>query len=311
MNQNNEDFEVIVIDKGSTDGTYELVSNYSKVQYLIENRGLVRAYNTGWKRANGKFVAILDDDLVAEADYIENIIRTYKISEEVGAVGGPFYPLKTKESDDLFLHEDIITKIPSSFKIRQLVRAFYDVLILGNENILQGQVLDNGYLTSLGYDLDSEHLASFSESTPKNVKESEVDYLIVNMTFRKSILEKMGGFDENYNVGHGDYAEPDLCLKIKSKGYKIMYNPKAILWHEFSSRGVPRGLYERTRNFIYFYWNNRLWQGKFSSLIRFGMYLFIRLLFWASSGGKTKDFGFIKGLFDGTKLTLSPKTSTR
>jgi len=55
------------------------------------------------------------------------------------------------------------------------------------------------------------------------------------MMVRKDVFEEAGGFDENLTVAFNDV---DLCLKIRQKGYLIVYTPYASLYHHESySRG--------------------------------------------------------------------------
>ena len=55
------------------------------------------------------------------------------------------------------------------------------------------------------------------------------------MMLRKDVFKEVGGFDENLAVAFNDV---DLCLKIRDKGYLIVYTPYAELYHHESlSRG--------------------------------------------------------------------------
>lgn len=58
-----------------------------------------------------------------------------------------------------------------------------------------------------------------------------------NMIFRKTILQEMGGFDESLGVtptrrSYGE--ETDLLIRIHNAGYKIWYDPKIKVQHEFA-----------------------------------------------------------------------------
>jgi GT2 family glycosyltransferase len=52
------------------------------------------------------------------------------------------------------------------------------------------------------------------------------------MMMRKSVFDEVGGFDENVKVAYNDV---DLCLRIREKGYFIVYTPYALLYHFESS----------------------------------------------------------------------------
>ena len=74
QNFDNEDFEVIVIDDGSTDNTESLMRNYSpdyRFRYIQQkNAGPGAARNTGIKNATGKYLLILNDDTIAAPDLL-------------------------------------------------------------------------------------------------------------------------------------------------------------------------------------------------------------------------------------------------
>jgi GT2 family glycosyltransferase len=68
------------------------------------------------------------------------------------------------------------------------------------------------------------------------------------MLIRKSVFNKIGGFDEiHFPIG---FSDADLCLKIKAAGYKIIYTPFAELYHHESlSRKTSEESYEKSRLF--------------------------------------------------------------
>ncbi len=64
LSQTYQDYELIVVDDGSTDGTMEIVAKYgNQIAYLYQNnKGSAAARNTGIRAATGEYVAFLDAD---------------------------------------------------------------------------------------------------------------------------------------------------------------------------------------------------------------------------------------------------------
>lgn len=87
------DYEIMVVDNGSTDQTAEVCKLLAgdSVRYVFEPvPGLSRARNTGWRQSLSRYVAYLDDDAVADECWIDALICAYESQNPVpAAVGGP------------------------------------------------------------------------------------------------------------------------------------------------------------------------------------------------------------------------------
>lgn len=84
-----ENYEIIVVDDGSTDTTPDLIRPYP-VQYLRQaNQGPATARNKGAQEANGEIILFTDSDCVPEQDWIEEMIKPFK-NPEVVAVKGSY-----------------------------------------------------------------------------------------------------------------------------------------------------------------------------------------------------------------------------
>jgi len=88
--QDYDNFEIIVIDNDSQDGTPEFLTlNYPEVNIIRcpENFGLV-AYNFGFSNAQGEYIIIIDDDgLPASEDWISKTVTHFETNPKLGAIG--------------------------------------------------------------------------------------------------------------------------------------------------------------------------------------------------------------------------------
>ncbi|MEM7530776.1 MAG: glycosyltransferase family 2 protein [Chloroflexota bacterium] len=89
-------YEVIVVDNNSTDNTPAVTDSfcqrYLNVRYLFESQpGNSHARNTGWKKANARYIAFIDDDCKVPSDWLMNA-KTVITELSPGVFGGPYFP---------------------------------------------------------------------------------------------------------------------------------------------------------------------------------------------------------------------------
>ena len=82
------DYEVIVVDDGSTDDTARIASAFDVRLIRTENGGLSRARNVGIEAATGEIIAFTDGDARPDADWLTYLAHGLR-SDEFVAVGGP------------------------------------------------------------------------------------------------------------------------------------------------------------------------------------------------------------------------------
>ena len=86
---NYPEYEVILVDDGSTDNTAYIAAQFPEVRYIHQsNHGLSHARNTGAIAAKGEVLAYTDSDCMADGDWLYYLVSTL-VSGDYAGVGGP------------------------------------------------------------------------------------------------------------------------------------------------------------------------------------------------------------------------------
>ena len=189
------EYEIIVIDNASTDGSVEYLRSLGGKITLIENsvnEGYAKACNAGIKAAAGKYVLLLGSDTIMKPGTLKRCVMFLEENPGCGAAGCRL------------LNPD--GSIQNSCKRFPLLKnAFYTYLSLGRLNA--------------GYDM-----AEFGYDKTTEVEQIDATFLMI----RKPLLEKIDYFDESYGILYNDV---DLCRKINDLGLKIFFIHDAEIIH--------------------------------------------------------------------------------
>ncbi|MBK8933466.1 MAG: glycosyltransferase family 2 protein [Chloroflexi bacterium] len=83
------DFEALLVDNGSTDGTQDYVAeNYPEVRLvqLPENRGFTGACNAGWQAARGEIIILLNNDTEADPRWLAEVMAAFDRHPRAGSI---------------------------------------------------------------------------------------------------------------------------------------------------------------------------------------------------------------------------------
>lgn len=295
--QDYKNFEVVIVDGDSIDGTKKLAEEYSNklnITFTIQRGGLVSQENKGWKIADGDIIIRTDDDVIASPTWLREIANTFNFSDKVGGVTGPtIIPEERREYRDLFYFQK---KLRNGNVFWRLIGKIYFGYFLEGKPFAVSKWFRSG-----AFSLGANYPECLKLEEPVEVTHQEA----CNMATRKDLLEKVGGFDEAFK-GIGEFNEPDISFKIRKLGYKIVFNPKAVVKHLPSKEGFFKerpNSYSRILNFINFYFRH-IRPNTLDKFVRFFSYLLFLNGFWIYKFITTRQINQL-GCISGTIVGLA------
>ena len=288
--------QILVIDGSRGNRVEELCREYPRVGVIKQTskrQSVVQAMNLGITSARGDIAAFIDDDAVAHCDWLRQLVKPYEVEDKVGGVGG--VPIITpSEETDPNVREVLTGFDGATSHLVKIAGAIYSSFFQENLPFLR--------LSHCGVCVVE----------PKGIsgRITDVDFMLgCNMSFLVDAIRKVGGFDEGY-IEHGECMEVDACVRLKRIGFRILLNPKAIVYHAISKENALRSVRGRSRNLYYFVAKNSR-TGLRLGLLRANLYLTARTIFYIAMFLRTKDRDYmrgVKGAAEGCMLMLRPPT---
>lgn len=184
------DFEVILVDNASTDGSKEFFENNPNITYIYsnENLGFGKANNLGAHIAKGEFLFLLNSDTILIENSIQKLYKFFADNEnklKIGVLG--------------------CLLIDENKSINGFGDVFPDIISFNRDNIRTLPVF-------------GKYLKKKSTIYAFNNEYFEIDYVLgADMLIRKSLFTQVNGFDPQYFMY---FEESDLQLGIARLNYK-------------------------------------------------------------------------------------------
>jgi len=116
-----KDFEIIIVNDGSTDNSLEILKSYKKKIRLInqKNQGAVAAANRGFKEARGNYIIVLDADDYFETNILREMVAILDKKPQVDFIYSDYYE-KSKEGEiKLISTKNIFNTVASGIMFRK------------------------------------------------------------------------------------------------------------------------------------------------------------------------------------------------
>ena len=124
--------------------------------------------------------------------------------------------------DDAYPESDILDLLDEDFRDEEIAAVGGPAITPQSDSFLQ-KVSGAVYLSSLGGNFPERYY-------PIGPKRFVMDWPTVNLSVRRDVFQKVGGFDCSYWPGEDTKFCLDIIEKFKERN-KILYNPKIIVWH--------------------------------------------------------------------------------
>ncbi len=226
-----QSFKIIVVCNQSSPNFYSIIrKNYPQI-YLVKNKknlGFAQGNNIGIQKAlefGCEYIILLNNDTYVGSDLVVKLVSFAKSDVSVGLISPKIYFAAGFE-----FHKD-------HYKQEERGKVIW----------YAGGLIDwlNVYAAHRGVDdIDNGQYEKIIET----------DFATgCCMLIKKSVVDKIGVFDSKYFLY---FEDVDYSIRAKKAGFKVVYYPKAYLWHKnASSSGSPGSalhIYYQTRNRLYF-----------------------------------------------------------
>lgn len=272
------ELHVLVVDNASTDGSISAFRKFKAKKFEgqiiknTDNLGYAAGNNAGIKNAltrGADFIMILNNDTIVDKHLLTDLLKVARSHPKAGLLSPKIYFAKGYE-----FHK-------KRYKKGDLGKVIW----------YAGGDIDWANVYGANHGVDQADRGQFD-------KIDDTDFATGTcMLLRRKAIKKVGMFDEKYFM----YLEDaDLSMRMKRKGWEVIYAPPARLWHKVaqsSSIGSDLNDYYITRNRLLFGGSYAPMRARFA-LFREGVKLFLSGRPWQKAGIRDYFLGnFWRGTF--------------
>lgn len=210
--QTEQDFSILVVDNGSTDGSVQFVRDNCPQAKILQNRqnlGFSRAHNQAIRISSAPFVLVLNPDVILTPSYLERALVAMDRDPQIGSVSGK-----------------LLKFVFSSDEMKEPKRT--DIIDSTGLQVLRSRRTFN----------------RGEGESDRSQYDSQVDIFGVSgavALYRRSALDDVTMGDEIFDNQFFSYKEDvDLAWRLQRLGWRAAYAPDALAYHHRGVSGDTR-----------------------------------------------------------------------
>lgn len=199
-----DSFEIIIVDNNSKDKSKRIINDFQKKYpnlvkaiYLPKNLGFGAGNNEALKIAQGEYFLLLNNDCIVDKNWLPNLVNT-------------------------------ADKNPKAFSVASKIKIFPE-----SKNLIQNAgsiVFQDGYGRDIGAIITNDHKQLYETDNGQFDSTKEIySSCGASVLYRKSILNKIGYFDDNFFMY---YEDTEISERARLCGYQNIICPQALCYHK-------------------------------------------------------------------------------
>jgi glycosyltransferase involved in cell wall biosynthesis len=235
---NASQMEVIFIDDGSTDGTWDHIQAMFQpgfpIKYIrfLASKGRGRVRNIGIRAAAGKVLLFLDTEMLCPPKLLENHMKHHVTGEPMVVSGSMrkkrVYTVYTTEmSRQQLAHMyELYGNNPNVVNMLNEAAYRYAIQLLPVEHMCNLKFLDR---YAYRYDYFQEILETYGGKF-HGFHYAWINFITSNVSVSKSLIERAGMFDEQF-YGYG-WEDWELGFRLSKQGAVFIHDEKVVAYHQ-------------------------------------------------------------------------------
>lgn len=246
LNQEFKDFELILVDDGSTDGSYKICEKYAKEDSRIvlihkENGGASAARNEGLKVAKGKYISFLDSDDYVSPTSLKRMYEAIKETDSQLVIGGYYFEKEGEmqenycELDDIRDNDEFKERFPYLYEkffinplwnklfVRNLIKKeFRTEMNLGEDLAFNLEYMKNIDKVAIVKNIGYHYIINKSGSLTSIYRENAVSIAVLLAKITNKFCEKKFGEEVVKDI------VAKRCIDDVIEHIYLMYKDKSI-----------------------------------------------------------------------------------